>query len=187
MARIAAFPALRRSEAVAPSPSSCSPVRVYNPMCIVPEVLVTRFPSIPVRYSCCVLRRLNYVNSFWGLGALPVRGSAPSPSASVVVVASWSLQQLASFLVKVYCNNLLVRHNFRSDVGTREAAICCHILVVPAHGAYTRARLFSVLLWNAPWAFTRSILPCARRSTSWSVVLTQHHSSHEHHSVERSD
>ena len=41
-------------------------------MCIVPEMLVTRFPSIPVRYSCCVLRRLNYGDSFWGSGALPI-------------------------------------------------------------------------------------------------------------------
>ena len=47
--------------------------------------------------------------------------------------------------------------------------------LVGAHGARTCARLFSVSLWNAPWAFTRSILPRARRSTSWSGVLPQHH------------
>ena len=47
--------------------------------------------------------------------------------------------------------------------------------LVGAHGARTCDRFFSVSLWNAPWAFTRSILPRARRSTSWSGVLPQHH------------
>ena len=49
---------------------------VYGWYRLVLAAFVTLFPGISGRYSCCVVRRLNYVNSFWRTSAGSALASA---------------------------------------------------------------------------------------------------------------
>ena len=49
---------------------------VYGWNGVVLAAFVTLLAGIPARYSCCVLRRLNYVNSFWRTSAGSALASA---------------------------------------------------------------------------------------------------------------